>query len=446
MLQRIFLGALMGLLVLTGCRKDSITVTTIEEIADPKEVSTTLVTGRVINEENVPLANTVLEVMQDRTIIASGQTDEAGAFAIRYPNLATEPTFLRAQHSDYGDSWAKVTIDNTTGETEVTLTMSDFSTERPLDDSLQMTEVVLLTGQLVNQNDTPLVRAFVFFNTPSGRNGYAFTDRNGEFAMVVTADTEGELIYLDRFCRVNEPLQALAVTDTDIALGQFQIEEADKVSFKVNGQVLDCSGSPLANAVVVLTTAETPATRTVTDEQGNYSMDFRSCEEAVFWTVYAYNQEGYESGVDLILPTEGEVVNAEPITLCVQDNFTQAVVVNLAGRTLDFANRHVFIPTAGDTLSSIYPAESNAVSGQLDGLLLTFKSDSVGENFPILDISVTYRGATFRGGNTIAETGGTVNVIMYSNEVVEGTFTANVIDENTGTIIPVSGSFYVETL
>ncbi|MEM1121714.1 MAG: carboxypeptidase-like regulatory domain-containing protein, partial [Bacteroidota bacterium] len=304
---------------------------------------------------------------------------------------------------------------------------------------------VLLTGQLVNQNDTPLVRAFVFFNNPLGINGYAFTDRNGEFVIMTTADTEGELIYLDRFCQVNNPLQAITVTDADVALGQFQIEEADKVSFQVNGQVVDCSGGPLANAVVVLTTGETPATRTVTDEQGNYSMDFRSCEGAVFWTVYAYNQEQYESGIDLTLPTEGGVVTTEPITICVENNFTQAVVVNLAGRTLDFANRHIFVPATTDTLSSIFP-QSSTGEEPLEGLLLTFESGGTGEDFPIVDLQIGYLGTTFRGGNANAETAGTVTVMTYGDQAIEGTFSAKVIDERTGTIIPISGSFYVETL
>ncbi|MEM1121564.1 MAG: hypothetical protein AAGJ18_14030 [Bacteroidota bacterium] len=445
MLQKIFLSALVVLLVLTGCRKDSSTIETIEEISEPKELSTTLLTGRVVNEEDVPLVNTVLEVMQDRKVIALGQTDQEGAFTIRYPNLATGTAFLRAQHREYGDSWAKIATNNTTGEVEVTLTMSNFSTERPSSDSLQMAELVFLTGQLVNENDTPQVRKFVFFNTSLGVDGYAFTDQNGVFTLAVTANTEGELIFLDRFCRANKPLQVLTVTDTDVELGKFQIDESDKVNFQVNGQVLGCEDNPISNAVVVLTTGETPATRTVTDEQGNYLLDFSSCEGEIFWTVYAYNQEGYEGGVDLTLPTEGNVLVAEPISICVENNFTQAVVVNLAGRTLDFVNRHVFVPARGDTLSSINPA-SNTANGQLEGLLLTFESKGTGEDFPIVDLKIGYQGATFRGGAANEETAGTVNVMTYSNEVIEGTFSAKVIDERTGTIIPVSGSFYVETL
>ncbi|MEM6376728.1 MAG: hypothetical protein AAF705_00820, partial [Bacteroidota bacterium] len=399
---------------------------------------------------NRGLANSLIEVIQDRRTIASTQSDSLGRFEVLIPEISDIPIYLRAQHESYPASWTTVNSDGLVRQNVAVILSNETGELGITPDTINAGAAVLLSGQLVDKQVNPVSGRLIVYETGELTEGYAFTDSEGFFVMDISKESTGQLVALERLCNPREVLTQVTTGVEDVELGVVTVQVNEQIQANIQGQVLDCEDQPYADAIVLLQSFGIPLLRTVTDESGNYEFNFDACQLGTNISIDIFDADGFSAEVSETIVLDNNNANyvASPRKLCPDTSTVQFIEVKVGELTQRFRNLHYFVPASllGNGKSTIYPDPSyDLLSGNRTGLTLVIATEGTGEELPIVQFNMEINQRFFFGGERYEGTSGTATVTKYTGDLIEGTFEANVLDAQIGMFVPVTGTFIVET-
>lgn len=205
--------------------------------------------GRVVSKRNVPVANAGVSIRYGHVQFDRAITDEDGRFEMRSLNGEVS---VNVVSTPIGFSSFAQAHDNT----RITIPPDATSFELP---TIQLSATVLIRGQVLDENNQPIVDRMIDALDRNRRYGVGFTDTDGKFEIAVPEgmqDTlklrlEDRTMILGDNLQViqREPLVLRFITNTKAA--DMEAARATKADVVLVGQVL-LSGQPIAGVPLLM--------------------------------------------------------------------------------------------------------------------------------------------------------------------------------------------------
>ncbi len=410
---------------------------------DPTALDSTIVSGRVIEEESLqPISQAELTIWQD------GQqwsilSDDQGFYRFALPKDGSRVNIKFA--SDGLVEWVTV-IDLTEPVIEVNASLpTPKALLQPGSSPLVNQDLFLVEGRVLDPNGVPVPDLYLHIS--GSISAYAYTDDSGHFSMATKPFDSFELLAIWSPCEIND-FSGIAFPEgvqADVNLGDITTDYPKPESRTFVGQVLSGNtGEPVDNGSIRFNLLNTFPAYVDSEEfqDGSYEFQGNVCESHRYYNVRVTSDQGFQEFIGLPL-SEGNIdrdfyVAGETPTAPSQ------LQVEAGGNSYDFSyssaqydDQQRWIITAFD-----FPASA----GHACTFGFTAPADGTGEYDA--DWFTAYpSGAPGGPGSEFSlipedEDGFsvTVNISQNANGMVQGTFSGTVKD-NDGNPASVSGSF-----
>ena len=303
-----------------------------------------------------------------------------------------------------------------------------------------------LSGRVLDQNGVPVsgldIRVFAS-NEPSGGHGYSNPDGTFSGPVAENLPLTIEIMSVGQGGCASQLLYTSGIGPFagDSDLGDITVNIPTSNTYNITADIINCAGTPVQNGYMVINLGQF-SNQYLQIQNGSVATTIISCQNNLTFSYYA---------VDVDAQVESPVVSGTltantdlgTISACgiIGDNINIVVPSLGVNKTIPGSNiSSLFI----DTYGFIFASDSVNTSIQL-----RWNDNSVG-NFNVGTFNVLSQGSGMNlttVGNPgqfeyTAETG-TVTISSGGGwgSTIEGTFTINMLEVSTSTIVPITGSF-----
>ncbi|MEM6379632.1 MAG: hypothetical protein AAF705_15620 [Bacteroidota bacterium] len=434
-MQKYLIGFII-LCLMFSCRQNEDILKVETEIPPAEEITLSSLNGLVVDNNDLGLIGAKVDILQDDQVVFTGWTNSQGRFTISAPISSSQNLFMQTSKDGYLTNLMRLDQTNLAqNEVQAVLASNDRmgGSARSISTAGSL---VILKGKLVDNNAEPQALKLIVLTTEDGRTNYAYSNRNGDFRILAPKDAEFNLQVQDKVCGNLEYDRTIGPFSEDFNLGNLTINSEAVEVFTLSGNLTDCDDQPLPNGIIQITVGRA-VLNTTSDANGNFSIEIESCLPATeeFISILAVD-EAYENiSAAIRLTNTGQNQRTGTIKVCTGG--TALIEMEIGGDSIRFVNKHTFLDDGRSPLTLIYP-----ISRQI-GLTLYFPGKEVG-SFPGNTLYVSTNEATFIGGSRAANgTRNTIEVTTFTAELIEGTFSGDVINTRTNNLEPITGTFSI---
>lgn len=437
-MQRLLIALAAIGLIAASCRKGEDIVSTTIDRDESQELTNTVISGLVIDINEVGLTDAKVEVMQDEKLIGEINTAANGQFELNTFLHPSKPIRMQVMKEGFMTSMRLLENDQVSNTVTQTVLMPMGmlnSGVMPLNTS---NDLIVVSGMLVDDSGASVSRKLVVLETEEQRVNYFYTGETGSFQIATQRDKALTLTVLDRQCRATNYTAAIGPFDSDQDLGTIEVATQAVEYYRITGQLLGCDGDPLTGGVVQAAFGRAVFSG-FTNEAGVYSISAPECliDNNGEATVTGYDSNYENASLPVTISLASNAVELEPIVVCSPG--TASIEVFIEGvDTLSASNKHDFI-IARDSTTQIFPLQPNTGFG----LTLVMNGTSTG-TFSVPSIKFTQGDLTVvLADDNFAGTSCEVTITKFETNTIEGSFTGQFARKNIRAIVPVSGTFAI---
>lgn len=435
-MKKLLIGLSVLAVLFAACDRENVdSINTEIEEPTAKELEDLQLLGNVIDINEGGVLGAEIVLMQDGEIVETITSGRDGKYELTATLKPDQPIYVRATKEGFVTATDVVEIQATATEL-TTMLMPNEMLDRG-QSSMTEREFIILTGKVVDPNGALDSRKYVLLEDATGRISYATPNLAGDFRIVALPEVELELAVINSTCQQEEYRAAIGSFTEGQDLGEITITSSANESINVSGQLIDCTGNPIANGLVVANSG-LGVQRTISDASGNFSLEITSCATTGRISLFGYD-EGFQNVSEAItVSIQRGSIALDPIVVCTGGTSNIELTVN--GTTYNSTVAHDFLlNTRGGagSLTYVYPLNSET------GLTLNFAGQSTGTftavTFFYADESLVLSG----GSRTRGESEVTVTVTTYETDLFEGTFSGEALNADTQLLEAVSGTFSI---
>ena len=421
------------------------TTITIEEIEPVKAGNSTIIQGKLVDEQGQPINGAYVVIQVDNQKVANVTTNQDGLYTLKLNKTIVgthNVTSTYGGNNTYIGSEATTTFDVLKIDANISI---DPIEEVPVGQN------VTITGKLVDEFQEPIKEAEINV-TFDGKTQTVTTDKNGNYETKFPTTSVGEkpvnVEYPGSDIYNNATSQSTAKINKITGTINVEVPENTTVNTPVNitGNVTDEEGNPIPNLPVNVT-VNNETIPVVTDENGTFTVPTNN-------TVPGTNNVTVTAGNDTVeTQPVNDTFNAAKIDTNVTINPINKTTIGddakVTGTLTDVEANP--IPNA-DIVITINGTKINATTDDEGNYEVSYPTTSTG-TFPVLveyKGNETYNPSNAAGVLTVVKQTGIINVEIPEN-VTPGTqinITGNVTDEEGNPIpnLPVNVTVNNETI
>ncbi|MEM1328761.1 MAG: hypothetical protein AAGI23_22585 [Bacteroidota bacterium] len=433
-MKTLMIGLSVLALLLFSCR-ENVDLTEVDiSIPDAQELNDFQLLGNVtdLNEEGILSAK--IELIQDGIVLGSTTTDRNGRYILEAPVKADQSLFVRSVKEGFVTATDAV-LAQENSITHTTVLMPDEMLGQG-QRSMSQAEFIILFGTLIDRDSVPQARKYVLVEDPDGNISYALTTREGKFRVAAPAETALKLTVFNSICRQEEYSERIGSFSEDQELGEIVINSNQNESVAISGQLVDCNDEPIANGTIVVISVN-EIQQTISDASGNFRVAITSCSGNQGISIIGYS-ENFENASETITvtPTSGSVA-LDPIEVCTSGASTIELTVDGTAYRNKAAHTFLLNSRGPSGLNLLYPQNRRS------GLTIYFPGNTTG-TYEVNTFVYTDDQIVVTGGSRVSNrTAISVTITTYEEDIIEGSFTGQVLNEETQTLVPMEGTFSV---
>lgn len=406
-------------------------------LEEPTELESTLVNGRVTNEDGDPLANAEIKIFHgDKPIDL--MTDGNGHYEIELP-ADNSKILIQATNEDYiASAIDKRTLEGTTVVNDIKMLSKAGSSYPDQAFIINPNDTATLSGRVLALDGTPAVDAVVLLL--DFRNlivkAYDYTDANGDYSFTA-APFDDLVLYVFQNCGAGEVINDDVDLGTqDIDVGTFTAASLNGEQIVFSGFVTDCNtGQGLTKGSVNIqidTNGGQFYPAIIRD--GNYSVTVNNCVAATCYNVRV-ESDLYANTVieESCLPITGNAISAD-YNFCGTIAQSEGSIRLLVGTDSLIFDENVVV----DEDVGIVIAGTDA-TGNRSVAMLTLEQGNGTHPLSYFAISVNSTLVVSHTSDPSVPTGVDI-VVDRTNDEIFGTVNGSVVDD-FGNIVEVSGTY-----